>query len=109
MLTITDPAKARRKLGVLLTARIHPGETVGSWMMQGAVDFLLSDQREAELLRENFVFRVVLMLNPDGVIQGNYRSGLAGCDLNRRYLGTKKVCVRCIRDGIRNCTPLCTT
>lgn len=25
------------------------------------------------------------MLNPDGVINGNYRTGLAGCDLNRRW------------------------
>lgn len=25
------------------------------------------------------------MLNPDGVINGNYRSSLAGCDLNRRW------------------------
>jgi murein tripeptide amidase MpaA len=25
------------------------------------------------------------MVNPDGVIIGNYRSSMAGCDLNRRY------------------------
>jgi murein tripeptide amidase MpaA len=25
------------------------------------------------------------MLNPDGVIVGNYRTSMAGCDLNRRY------------------------
>ena len=25
------------------------------------------------------------MLNPDGVVNGNYRSSLAGEDLNRRY------------------------
>jgi len=25
------------------------------------------------------------MLNPDGVINGNYRCSLAGCDLNRRW------------------------
>ena len=25
------------------------------------------------------------MLNPDGVINGNYRVSLAGCDLNRRW------------------------
>ena len=36
-------------------------------------------------MRENFVFKIIPMLNPDGVINGNYRCSLAGCDLNRRW------------------------
>lgn len=32
-----------------------------------------------------FIFKVVPMLNPDGVIVGNYRCSLAGRDLNRNY------------------------
>ena len=36
-------------------------------------------------LREKFVFKLVPMLNPDGVIVGNYRCSLAGRDLNRNY------------------------
>lgn len=31
------------------------------------------------------------MLNPDGVINGNYRCSLAGCDLNRRWKAPSKV------------------
>lgn len=38
-----------------------------------------------QVLRENFVFKVIPMLNPDGVIVGNYRCSLAGTDLNRNY------------------------
>ena len=30
------------------------------------------------------------MLNPDGVINGNYRCSLAGCDLNRRWKNPNK-------------------
>ncbi len=76
---------AQRK-SVVITARVHPGETVGSWMMQGVLDFLTDvNDPEARLLRDNFVFRIVPMLNPDGVINGNYRCSLAGCDLNRRW------------------------
>ena len=36
-------------------------------------------------MRETFVFKIVPMLNPDGVIHGNYRCSLIGTDLNRRY------------------------
>ena len=72
--------------GVVLSARAPPGETVGSWMMRGAIFFLTDpDNEEASLLRRNFVFKVIPMLNPDGVINGNYRCSLAGCDLNRRW------------------------
>jgi len=68
-----------------LSARIHPGESNASWMMKGAIDFLVSQDPQAVELRNNFVFKVIPMLNPDGVINGNYRCSLAGCDLNRRW------------------------
>lgn len=55
-------------------------------MMWGVINFLTDpDSEEARILRENFVFKIIPMLNPDGVINGNYRSSLAGCDLNRRW------------------------
>jgi len=41
-----------KRKGVFLTARVHPGESVGSWMMKGAVDFLTDENNEeAEILR----------------------------------------------------------
>ena len=55
ILTITskqNPENMARRKGVVLTARVHPGESVGSWMMKGALDFLTStDIPEAEILR----------------------------------------------------------
>jgi hypothetical protein len=59
-------------------------------MMQGAIDFLLSDCKEAKILRRHFVFKVIPMLNPDGVIYGNYRCSLIGVDLNRRWQNPNK-------------------
>lgn len=35
------------------------------------------------ILRENFVFKIVPMVNPDGVFLGNNRCNLVGQDLNR--------------------------
>ena len=75
----------KKKEGVVLTARIHPGESNSSWMMKGVIDFLISSDPEANELRNKYVFKIVPMLNPDGVINGNYRCSLAGCDLNRRW------------------------
>jgi len=81
----TKPAPTGKKT-VLLTSRIHPGESNSSYIIKGVLDFLLSDSREAYLLRKAFVFRVVPMLNPDGVVYGNTRCNLLGYDLNRRWL-----------------------
>ena len=38
-----------------------------------------------QLLCDAFVFKIIPMLNPDGVIVGNYRCSLTGRDLNRAY------------------------
>ena len=71
--------------------------------MQGLIDFLVSKHKVATLLREKLIFKIVPMMNPDGVFLGNskveiviykhiyldvkcryYRQGsLFGADLNR--------------------------
>ncbi|XP_059682058.1 LOW QUALITY PROTEIN: cytosolic carboxypeptidase 2 [Gavia stellata] len=85
LLTITSPAGAAAKRAVVLSARAHPGESGGSWAMRGFLNFLLSAHADAQLLRRLFVFKVVPMLNPDGVVVGNSRCSLAGRDPNRAY------------------------
>ncbi|NXV23638.1 CBPC2 carboxypeptidase, partial [Cepphus grylle] len=85
LLTITSPVGAAAKRVVVLSARAHPGESGGSWAMRGFLDFLLSAHPDAQLLRRLFVFKVVPMLNPDGVVVGNSRCSLAGQDPNRAY------------------------
>ena len=93
-LTITspgDPESIKQRKGVVISARVHPGETVGSWMMHGVLEFLTSQSPEAQVLRDNFVFKIIPMLNPDGVINGNYRCNLAGVDLNRQWKDPQKL------------------
>ncbi|XP_076450580.1 uncharacterized protein LOC143286741 isoform X3 [Babylonia areolata] len=89
VLTITsssqNPEDMKHKKAVVLTSRVHPGESNASWMMKGFLDYLTGNSADAKLLRDTFIFKIVPMLNPDGVIVGNYRCSLAGRDLNRNY------------------------
>jgi cytosolic carboxypeptidase protein 2/3 len=75
----------------IITARQHPGETVSSFECEGFMEFILGGSQEAVFLRENYVFKFLPMLNPDGVYYGNFRCGLSGEDLNRRWYYPKKV------------------
>ncbi|KAM3722028.1 Cytosolic carboxypeptidase [Dirofilaria immitis] len=70
---------------ILLSARVHPGENNTSWIMHGIMDFLMSDTEEAMELRDRFVFKLIPMLNVDGVVNGSHRCSLAGVDLNRTW------------------------
>ena len=70
---------------IVIIGRQHPGETVGSYVVKGCIDFLMGDSEEAKKLREVYVFKIVPMMNPDGVLVGNSRTSFAGCDLNRRW------------------------
>nr|KAF6399098.1 ATP/GTP binding protein like 1 [Molossus molossus] len=76
----------RRRPYQVITARVHPGESNSSWVVKGALEFLVSSDPVARLLRENFIFKIIPMLNPDGVINGNHRCSLRGEDLNRQWL-----------------------
>lgn len=55
------------------------GEVPSSWAVKGL------QNPEAKLLRSHYVIKIVPMLNPDGVIYGNYRCSLLGFDLNRKW------------------------
>ncbi|XP_017063764.1 cytosolic carboxypeptidase Nna1 isoform X7 [Drosophila eugracilis] len=88
-LTVTAPSaneeNMRRKKSIVVSARVHPSETPASWMMKGLMDFITGDTTVAKRLRHKFIFKLVPMLNPDGVIVGNTRNSLTGKDLNRQY------------------------
>ncbi|XP_019410303.1 PREDICTED: cytosolic carboxypeptidase 1 isoform X1 [Crocodylus porosus] len=75
----------RNRPYVFLSARVHPGETNASWVMKGTLEYLMSSSPAAQSLRESYIFKIVPMLNPDGVINGNHRCSLSGEDLNRQW------------------------
>ena len=55
-------------------------------MLESILTFLLDPEDPAACaLRDKFVFKVIPMLNPDGVRRGFYRSDTLGDNLNRAW------------------------
>ncbi len=58
--------------------------------MEGIIKYLTGNSVGANRLRNAYIFKIVPMLNPDGVAIGNYRCSLAGHDLNRQWIDPKR-------------------
>jgi len=76
------PGKKR----IWISTRQHPGETQGSYFVEGALTRLLDEGNgfSEAFLREAVVFFAPNM-NPDGATRGNFRTNAAGRDLNREW------------------------
>ena len=92
MITLTwkrDPKKdkVRHKKKIIgVIGRQHPSETVSSYVMEGFINSLvyLNDESSVELLK-NYIFKIIPMVNIDGVIYGNSRCDITGSDINRKW------------------------
>jgi murein tripeptide amidase MpaA len=86
LLTVTDssvpPAK---KKTIWLMARQHAWEAGTSWIAEGALRFLLSDSPESEKLRRTVIWKILPMMDPDGVASGAVRFNENGYDVNRNW------------------------
>jgi hypothetical protein len=80
LLTITEAPGAPV---VWLMCRQHAWETGTSFVGEGAIRFLLSD--EARPLRQKLVFKILPMMDPDGCARGGVRFNRHGYDVNRNW------------------------
>lgn len=79
----------RERKCIFITGRIHSGETVSSYVVQGLIDFLVNlNNPISKYLRDKFIFKIIPMLNIDGVIYGNYRLNILGKDMNRLWISS---------------------
>jgi zinc carboxypeptidase/carboxypeptidase M14-like protein len=86
LLTITDPQKsASGKKVIWLMFRQHSWESGTSWVCDSALRFLLSSDPEASRIREQTIFKIFPMADPDGVSRGGVRFNKNGFDLNRNW------------------------
>jgi murein tripeptide amidase MpaA len=79
---------------IWIIARQHPVETTSSYMVEGIINYLLNIMSKAttqgDTFYQNYIFKIVPMVNPDGVIHGNTRAELTGIDSNRAWKKTHK-------------------
>jgi murein tripeptide amidase MpaA len=86
LLTITNPqiSEAKKKV-IWLMFRQHAWETGSSWVCDGAVSFLLSNDVHAARIRDQVIYKIFPMADPDGVADGGVRYNRNGYDLNRNW------------------------
>jgi hypothetical protein len=84
--SITDPSVPDScKLQVVITGRQHPIEFTQTYIIEGMVDYLVySADSTANRLRQEYIFHVYPMLNPDGVYNGIGQNA-QGSGLNRDW------------------------
>ncbi|MFW5866491.1 MAG: M14 family zinc carboxypeptidase [Armatimonadota bacterium] len=71
--------------GVYLMARQHSGETPGSWVLDGILRFLASDDDEAAKLRDTLDVWACPFVDLDGVVNGDYGKDALPWDYNRAW------------------------
>jgi hypothetical protein len=90
LLTITNPATPEKNKKVAwLMARQHAWEAGTSWVAEGAIRYLLSADSGAARLRDELIFKIFPMVDPDGVARGGVRFNAHGYDLNRNWDAVK--------------------
>lgn len=70
---------------IWMQARQHAWECGTSFLLEGALRFVLSDDPAAARLRDENVFLFVPMINVDSVVRGEVRFNLNGFDPNRQW------------------------
>ena len=74
IVTFTNPASTFNKNVILVNCRIHPGETNASFICKGLMKELASRKPIVKDFLERNIIKIIPMLNPDGVMMGNFRT-----------------------------------
>lgn len=86
LLTVTDTAiPDDEKKVVFITTLQHAGEYCGGYVVKGLLTFLLSDDENAAIARKTTVYKIIPMMNPDGIFHGITRFNGNLEDLNQEW------------------------
>ena len=74
------------KKKILIWSQMHGNESTGTKSIFDLLNILTQSSAPCvQQILNACTLQIIPMLNPDGVINGNYRCSLAGVDLNRRW------------------------
>ena len=86
LVTVTDfTVPEAQKKTVWLVARQHAWETGTSYVLEGALRFISSEDPVAKRLRATTLFKFTPTMDPDGCAAGKVRFNANGYDLNRHW------------------------
>lgn len=86
LIIITDKGvKNKDKKGIWLVAKDHAVEQDGAWMIEGIIEFLLSKDTVAEILRKKTIFAMVPLAAPDATYHGRTVNPITGADVSHSY------------------------
>ncbi|GJM64297.1 M14-type cytosolic carboxypeptidase [Persicobacter diffluens] len=86
VVSITDPnVDDKGKKVIMVDAMQHAGEDCGGYLAEGLIKYLISDDARAAQIRKKFIFKVIPMMNPDGVFFGTTRYNMSMRDMNASW------------------------
>lgn len=100
LLTIANGGEERGKKGIWVAARHHSGETPGSFVCEGMMNFLLSDDEAAREARKALVFKFAPMVDVDGVCEGFYGKNRPPVDFNRDWCSLRRPEIRALKSAV---------
>ena len=84
LLTIPENAEyTPDKKVVFVLAMQHSGEDCGGFFTEGMMQYLMSG--EAEAIRKQYIYKIIPMMNPDGLLHGVARYNFNMEDLNAEW------------------------
>jgi hypothetical protein len=85
LMSINDKTISSPKQTIWIHTRTHGAETGPSFVLEGLIRAVLADDELGRALRQHFIFKIVPMHNPDGVILGNYRTNASSINLETQW------------------------
>ena len=89
---------------LLVIGRQHPPELTGAFGLLAFVEQLIADGQLQQSFFERFNVLVVPLMNPDGVVNGNWRHNMGGRDLNRDWGNFEHPETKAVHDYLQRLT-----